>query len=70
MEMTIQEAQDIVNVLVQELNAARQEATNAKIQSARAQRELAVASAKIAATEAAEKQAPSNVVPLSASDAV
>jgi hypothetical protein len=68
--MTIQEAQDIVKVLMQELNAGRQEATNAKIQLARAHRELAAGSAKIAAAEAAEKQAPSNVVPLSASDAV
>lgn len=55
---------------MQELNAGRQEATNAKIQLARAHRELAAGSAKIAAAEAAEKQAPSNVVPLSASDAV
>lgn len=68
MEMTPQEAQDIINVLVQELNAARQEATNAKIMAARTQRDLTAASARIMELEA-EKGGAFNVVALSASDA-
>jgi hypothetical protein len=65
MDMTIREAHDLINVLVQELGVARQDATNAKIQFARAQRELVEAYAKIAEIE---KQAPSKVVALSAGD--
>ncbi len=68
MEMTINEAQDVINVLVQELTAARQDATNARIQTIRAQRALAEAGAKIAALVASKEEA-SSVVPLSAGDA-
>jgi hypothetical protein len=47
-EMTVQEAQDVIDVLAQELNAARQNAISVKIQLARVQRELARCSAIIA----------------------
>ena len=55
MEMTIQEAQDVMNVLAQQLNAERLAHTSALIQLSRVQRELANAKARIAELVAPKK---------------